>query len=232
MEDIVFVRKVAVQAEIGLDCWQRPKPQPALLSLKVYNSVERAGQTDHIDDTLDYRGIYKFLSAFHGCKVNRAGDVLEQMWIWGSEKGKRVDSVVELPKALLHSEGVRMETTPLAGASDSQITFHIQNLIVPCIIGIGAHERIHKQPVVVNIELEWNDRTELINSEIKEKDEMLRNIPGHFGGIYEVNIEDIVIILSMWLTLGLSAFRGIKFPNSRGLYFCTRQILHRRTHIF
>jgi FolB domain-containing protein len=183
-QDVVFVRNVAIQAKVGLDCWQREKNQPAILSLRISTSIKNAGVSDSIDDTLDYRKVYKFLTSLDGKEFSGISHLGQTICAWSGlnpNDHKMIQCTVELPKALLHSEGISFkcgtriittEGSPSWHNSSNQLS--IQNLRISCIIGIGAHERIHKQPVVVNLNLE------------EPKEENLKNLAAHLGSVYEV----------------------------------------------
>lgn len=184
--DVVFVRDVAIQAKVGLDCWQREKPQPALISLRISTSVERAAQTDTIEDTMDYRKMYHFLGSLDGEEFPGVFSLAHDVCHWALEDGdhKLVECTVRLPKGLLQSEGIVYELAVGKELEEGpRPTFHdviktsilsVKDLRINCIIGIGAHERVHKQPVVVNLKLEARD---------EDKQE---NLAADLEGIYVV----------------------------------------------
>jgi dihydroneopterin aldolase/2-amino-4-hydroxy-6-hydroxymethyldihydropteridine diphosphokinase/dihydropteroate synthase len=163
-QDVVFVRNVAIHTIVGLDCWQRVKPQPIILSFRVSSSVKLAGVSDNIDDTMDYRQIYKFMTSLGTQEFLDITGVAETLFGWNElnqHDHALVQCTIQLPKALLHSEGVVLECTMVDQRSvhdDSiinpeSVQIFVRDLRISCIIGIGAHERIHKQPVVVNLKL-------------------------------------------------------------------------------
>jgi 7,8-dihydroneopterin aldolase/epimerase/oxygenase len=163
--DIVFVRNVSIQAEIGLDSWGRPKQQMALISVRLSTSVQKAGETDNIDDTMDYRKIYKALTSLDKRKFPGPLNLAEQVCfdVLKAVDGSRIETNVVLPKGLLHSEGVAVDFVmsqvlerngefPVRTVENSALFVH--KLGIPCVIGIGAHERPRKQPVVVDLKFE------------------------------------------------------------------------------
>jgi FolB domain-containing protein len=184
--DVVFVRDVAIQAKVGLDCWQREKPQPALISLRISTSVERAAQTDNIADTMDYRKMYHFLGSLDGEEFPGVFSLAHDVCHWALEDGdhRLVECTVTLPKGLLQSEGIvyelavgkELEEGPRPTLHDVIKTsiLSVKNLRINCIIGIGTHERVHKQPVIVNLKLEARD---------EDKQE---NLAADLEGIYVV----------------------------------------------
>lgn len=160
--DTIFVKNIQVSAPIGLDCWHREKPQPALVTVRVPNSIDAAGRTDKIADTLDYRPIYKAIIELQSSKAHH--DLPE----FSKEICNRVSQVtsapnlevaVLLPKAIRDADGVQIETrmqstkgfgsTPTIHSS----IFIVKGLKVECVIGVGEAERREKQSVVLDLEL-------------------------------------------------------------------------------
>jgi FolB domain-containing protein len=184
-QDVVFVRNVAIQATVGLDCWQRDKAQPVILSFRVSTSIKRAGVSDNIEDTMDYRKIYKFLTGLGGQKFLGIAHVAETVCGWDQldqHDHESVQCTIQLPKALLHSEGVVLECMRAGRPSDtthslvnSETVLSVRDLRISCIIGIGTHERIHKQPVIVSLKL----RGLMISK--------LQNLASHLSSVYEVS---------------------------------------------
>lgn len=160
--DTIFVKNIQVSAPIGLDCWHREKPQPALITVRVPKSIEEAGRTDKIADTLDYRPIYKAVTELQSAKhyhdlpeftkeiCNRVSQVTG---------AQNLEVVVLLPKAIRQADGIQIETrmqstegfgsTPTIHSS----IFIVKGLKVDCVIGTGEAERREKQPVVLDLEL-------------------------------------------------------------------------------
>ena len=160
--DTIFVKNIYVTAVIGLDCWHREKEQPALVTIRVPKNVEKAGKSDSIADTLDYRPIYKTVTALQTGKAyrslpdfakeicNRVGQLTETV---------SLEVTVLLPKAVRQADGVqvemRMQSTK--GFGPSQIMYSeiyvVKGLRMECVLGVGEHERKEKQPVLLDLEL-------------------------------------------------------------------------------
>jgi FolB domain-containing protein len=158
-KDTVFVNGVSILAEIGLDAWGRPKAQPALISVRLSYSIERAGASDNIEDCMDYRKIYNAITKLGSQKFASLRDLAERVCgcVLTAVDGDRIEAKVVLPKGLLQSEGVSHEMVMNQVAKefrdiDSSSIF-VNSLVIPCVIGIGAHERPRKQPVVVDLKL-------------------------------------------------------------------------------
>ncbi|RDH90637.1 MAG: dihydroneopterin aldolase [endosymbiont of Seepiophila jonesi] len=62
--DIVFIRNLRVETVIGIYDWEREIRQPVVLDLEMGADIARAAESDHIDDTLDYKAVSKRLIQF------------------------------------------------------------------------------------------------------------------------------------------------------------------------
>jgi FolB domain-containing protein len=184
-QDIVFVRDVQIEARIGPDAWGRDKIQPVIISAKLPFSIEKAGASDDIAQTLDYRTVYKAireLSAPEDAKEAQLGSTVELSkriaQLLKVEAGGQV--YVEAPKALLQTEGILVRTDCTACPEEpGRINYHtglaVKSMTIPCIIGIGEHERLQKQPVVVNFAV--------LASDINKMD---KSMPEIFSSVFEV----------------------------------------------
>lgn len=57
--DIVFVRDLRINTVIGIYDWERRIKQTVALDLELGTDIRRAGETDAIEDTLDYKAVAK-----------------------------------------------------------------------------------------------------------------------------------------------------------------------------
>jgi FolB domain-containing protein len=165
--DVIFVRNISIHALIGEDCWARKKPQPAVVSVKVYTDISKAGATDQIHDTLDYRIINNAVNRHDGGTFFSIGELTQTVAVTVKEGfGSRVarcEVDVQLPKGVLQAQGgVRLQMAvnqvsalPQLGREFKRLS--VEELWVSCIIGIGEHEKKEKQPVVVTLRFEDTD---------------------------------------------------------------------------
>jgi FolB domain-containing protein len=169
--DAVFVRDVRINANIGPDAWGRNKMQPLLISATIPYAVQQAGASDNIELTLDYRKVYKAIRLFDVGEnednvlrfrgpMELANDIFTNL---KAKDWARLD--ITAPKALLHTQGITMRwfgiTYPRPNPDEQEIglpssTLSVNAMQIPCIIGIGDHERLHKQPVVVDFAVDSN----------------------------------------------------------------------------
>lgn len=62
--DRVFIEDLRIQTVIGIFDWEREITQTVSLDLEMAFDIKRAAETDHIDDTLDYKAVSKRLIQF------------------------------------------------------------------------------------------------------------------------------------------------------------------------
>ena len=62
--DNIFLRELSCEAVIGIFDWERQVKQSIMIDLEMSADIRRAARTDHIDDTLNYKGVAKRILAF------------------------------------------------------------------------------------------------------------------------------------------------------------------------
>jgi dihydroneopterin aldolase len=62
--DIVFIRELRIDTVIGIYDWEREIRQTVVFDLEMGADVSKAGATDAIEDTLDYKAVSKRLIEF------------------------------------------------------------------------------------------------------------------------------------------------------------------------
>ncbi|NLX09504.1 MAG: dihydroneopterin aldolase [Chloroflexi bacterium] len=63
-EDKIIVKDLLLRGIIGLNDWEREKPQDILINLILFTDMRAAGQSDNPDDILNYRTITKAIIAY------------------------------------------------------------------------------------------------------------------------------------------------------------------------
>ncbi len=64
--DKIFLSDLRIETVIGIYDWERKIRQPVSIDLEMGTDIRRAATTDHIDDTLNYKGVAKRLIEFVG----------------------------------------------------------------------------------------------------------------------------------------------------------------------
>jgi FolB domain-containing protein len=57
--DQVFIRDLLVRGIIGINDWEREKPQDILINVTITADLSKAGESDNISDSINYRTIAK-----------------------------------------------------------------------------------------------------------------------------------------------------------------------------
>jgi len=64
MQDIIFISELRIETVIGIFDWERQIKQTVVLDLELATDIRKAAQSDHIDDTIDYKSLTKAVIAF------------------------------------------------------------------------------------------------------------------------------------------------------------------------
>ncbi len=62
--DIIFLGGLQVEAIIGIYDWERETKQTLIFDLAISYDISKAGESDNIEDTLDYKALSKRVIAF------------------------------------------------------------------------------------------------------------------------------------------------------------------------
>ena len=57
--DQVFIRDLSARGIIGVNDWEREKPQEILIHLVLFTDLHKAGSSDNIQDSVNYRTVAK-----------------------------------------------------------------------------------------------------------------------------------------------------------------------------
>lgn len=116
-DDRILVRNLRVRGIIGLNDWEREKAQDILVNLEVAVDARRAGLTDDMADSLNYRTITKDVIAY----VESSEHYLVEALATGIARILTIDHGaawvrvrVEKPGALRFADsvGIEIERTP------------------------------------------------------------------------------------------------------------------------
>ena len=64
--DLIYIRDLKIDCVIGVYEWERRVKQTVILDLDLAADIRRAAETDHIDDTVNYKAVAKRLMAYVG----------------------------------------------------------------------------------------------------------------------------------------------------------------------
>lgn len=57
--DQVIIKDLLVRGVIGVNDWEREKPQEILINIVLFADLSKAGKSDNIDDSINYRTVSK-----------------------------------------------------------------------------------------------------------------------------------------------------------------------------
>ena len=57
--DKVIIKNLLARGIIGVNDWERVKPQEILINITLFGDLEKPGKTDDIEDSINYRTIAK-----------------------------------------------------------------------------------------------------------------------------------------------------------------------------
>lgn len=156
--DEISLHSLALQVNIGPDCWSRDRPQPVLLTAHASIPLAKVAETDDIRDTVHYGHLantlfdlqtLSFPSLFH-----LANSAISHVFI--NPEFAAIHSLhihAEAPKLLLQPCAFSLNLSRKRDQGESEFTgtIHISDLALLAIIGVNPPERIHKQQVIVSI---------------------------------------------------------------------------------
>jgi FolB domain-containing protein len=178
--DMVFVKNAVIRAEVGLDCWERKKDQPVLVSAGIVMNIRSASKDDDISKALDYGTVYNSIRAcdahVYNCVFDLTRGLIKSLIRSNPEQIQRGRLKVLLPKALSRCEGVsldcgfQIEGKNLISLQPRSLT--LKDIKLSCIIGVNPAERLKKQPIVLqvrvvgkrNVGISWNNLPSLFDS--------------------------------------------------------------------
>lgn len=176
-KDGISVRNLsfAISPQAGCDVWGRQKEQPCLVSvsLSFRSSYTSAARKDTLDEsTMHYGILAKRLRAIKPSNdwqsIDQLADAVSQTILDtppGSGLVKACQIEVHLPKASMLGDGVtfiRSTSFDNVASAAARRMLHLQNVRIPTLIGVNAHERTRKQPLIVSL---WIDGLQYGTSE-------------------------------------------------------------------
>jgi FolB domain-containing protein len=61
--DQVMIKDLSARGIIGINDWEREKPQEILINISLFADLRKAGESDNIDDCVNYRTVAKKVQA-------------------------------------------------------------------------------------------------------------------------------------------------------------------------
>ena len=68
--DQVIIKDLVARGIIGINDWEREKPQEIIINVVLFSDLHKAGESDNLNDTINYRTVSKKLMS-HAESANR-----------------------------------------------------------------------------------------------------------------------------------------------------------------
>ncbi|BDG05089.1 dihydroneopterin aldolase [Anaeromyxobacter oryzae] len=114
MDDRIMIKDLLVRCVLGVDDEERREMQDVLVTVTLHADLRRAGQSDRLEDAIDYRAIKKqILAAAEGSRYRLVEALAERIaaLCLGHVGVRRVDVHVEKPGSLRFARSAAVEIT-------------------------------------------------------------------------------------------------------------------------
>lgn len=112
--DRIHIRDLRARCIIGINDWEREKKQDIVVNLTLHADLAAAGQSDRIDDTVDYKDLRnRVIDAAESSEyflIERMAEAIAQLCL-EDPRIQRVDVAVDKPGALRFARSVAVEIT-------------------------------------------------------------------------------------------------------------------------
>ncbi|KAK9768169.1 trifunctional dihydropteroate synthetase [Basidiobolus ranarum] len=169
-KDKIILRDLMVQTTLGVDSWEREKPQPVVLNIVLFTNVSNAGDNDNLTTSIHYghlcKGVQKFAKESKHRSMEAFANGIARVCLYDFNAGI-ANIKVEKPRALLNADSAGVEITrvktdfeDISEEEKVQVneafnlphdTIFVKNLRLSAIIGCNPWEREHKQTVLLNL---------------------------------------------------------------------------------
>jgi FolB domain-containing protein len=112
--DRIHIRDLTARCIIGINDWEREKKQEVVINVTLHADLSRAGASDRIDDTVDYKDLRnRILSAVETSEyflIERMAEAIAELCLM-DPRVERVDVSADKPGALRFARSVAVEIT-------------------------------------------------------------------------------------------------------------------------
>ncbi len=109
MKGILYIKRLRVDAIIGVYAWEKQEKQPLYIDLEFEVNIERAAQTDQIQDAMDYQqladGLRSLISQSKFQLIESVGSLAIQ-YLKENYNPSFARLTIIKPNALAHAEEV------------------------------------------------------------------------------------------------------------------------------
>jgi len=112
--DRIHIRDLTARCIIGINDWEREKKQEVVINVTLHADLSRAGASDRIDDTVDYKDLRnRILTAVEASEyflIERMAEAIADLCLT-DPRVERVEVEVDKPGALRFARSVGVEIT-------------------------------------------------------------------------------------------------------------------------
>ena len=161
--DKICIDNLQISTDGFPDSFGRRKTQPALISVALFlrQQFQSAAEKDALDQsTINYGSLSKDIrDAIEG--KAKAGELLDKYRTW-----RLIEDVIPVkaigafetdlffPKACMMGDGIGFKKSMITNQGLSSAVIYFKNIRIPALIGVNAHERQSRQPIIANV---WLD---------------------------------------------------------------------------
>jgi FolB domain-containing protein len=112
--DRIVIRELLVRCVLGVDDEERREMQDVLITVTLHADLRRAGESDRLEDAIDYRAIKKqVMAAAEGSRYKLVEALAERVAVLclGNPGVGKVDVLVEKPGSLRFARSAAVEIT-------------------------------------------------------------------------------------------------------------------------
>ena len=111
-EDKILIKNLVTRGIIGVNDWERENPQRIVINLVIYADTQQAGESDDLDQTVNYRTVAKRVLRHAETAARLTVEALAEdiaKLVLKEPNAQRVVVRVEKPQAVRFSESVGVE---------------------------------------------------------------------------------------------------------------------------
>lgn len=108
-DDLIFIRDLTVHCVIGIQEWERLTKQEVRINLELTTDTRRAGRSDRIEETIDYKALTKRIIAHAEGSACQLVEALAEQIAALCLEHPQIEAVrvkLEKPGALRHARSV------------------------------------------------------------------------------------------------------------------------------
>ena len=106
---IVFIKALKLKTIIGIYAWERRVKQAVIFDLEMYWDIQKASETDNIQDTLDYKKVAQTIEEYvdhsHFQLIEALAEAVANL-VMDTFKIEKIKVTVTKPAALSNAESV------------------------------------------------------------------------------------------------------------------------------